>query len=86
MFKLCLKPLSKFIETYFIKGGFLDGMAGFVVSDDDIPADCAGVGIEGEEMGVDGTDVDEIAEDSDAAVDLAAADANVIGHGTAITP
>ncbi len=30
--KLLLKPLGKFFETYFIKLGFLDGLAGFVIS------------------------------------------------------
>ena len=38
------------------------------VGDDDIPADGAGFGVEGEEMGVDGANIDEIAEDGDAAV------------------
>lgn len=30
--KLVLKPLGKFIETYFIKRGFLDGLPGFIIS------------------------------------------------------
>ncbi|MEK6577733.1 MAG: glycosyltransferase family 2 protein, partial [Bdellovibrionota bacterium] len=30
--KLILKPLGKFIETYFIKKGFLDGLPGFIIS------------------------------------------------------
>jgi glycosyltransferase involved in cell wall biosynthesis len=30
--KLLLKPLSKFIETYVVKAGFLDGTAGFVIA------------------------------------------------------
>lgn len=30
--KLLLKPISKFLETYIIKLGFLDGMAGFIIS------------------------------------------------------
>ena len=30
--KLMIKPLGKFIETYFIKRGFLDGLAGFIIS------------------------------------------------------
>lgn len=30
--KLLTKPLSKFIETYFFKKGFLDGIAGFIIS------------------------------------------------------
>lgn len=30
--KLCLKPLSKFLETYLIKGGFRDGLPGFIIS------------------------------------------------------
>ncbi|MGE4232614.1 MAG: glycosyltransferase family 2 protein [Bacteriovoracia bacterium] len=32
LLKLLLKPLSKFFETYIIKKGFLDGLAGFVIS------------------------------------------------------
>ncbi len=31
-FKLIWKPISKFLETYFIKRGFLDGTAGFVIA------------------------------------------------------
>jgi glycosyltransferase involved in cell wall biosynthesis len=30
--KLVLKPLGKFIETYFLKRGFLDGLPGFIIS------------------------------------------------------
>ncbi|MDX9731470.1 MAG: glycosyltransferase family 2 protein [Bdellovibrionales bacterium] len=30
--KLLVKPVSKFLETYVIKRGFLDGLAGFVIS------------------------------------------------------
>ncbi len=30
--KLLLKPWGKFIETYVLKRGFLDGMAGFIIS------------------------------------------------------
>ncbi|MBI3543155.1 MAG: glycosyltransferase family 2 protein [Deltaproteobacteria bacterium] len=30
--KLLLKPLGKFLETYFLKAGFLDGLAGFIIS------------------------------------------------------
>lgn len=30
--KLIFKPWSKFIETYFIKRGFLDGMPGFIIA------------------------------------------------------
>ncbi len=29
---LLIKPLGKFIETYFLKRGFLDGLPGFVIS------------------------------------------------------
>jgi hypothetical protein len=29
---LLLKPIGKFFETYLIKRGFLDGMAGFIIS------------------------------------------------------
>lgn len=29
---LVLKPYSKFIETYFLKRGFLDGLPGFIIS------------------------------------------------------
>lgn len=32
MAKLVLKPVSKFLETYVIKRGFLDGLPGFIVS------------------------------------------------------
>ena len=32
IFKLVFKPISKFIETYFVKRGFLDGLPGFVIS------------------------------------------------------
>lgn len=30
--KLLLKPISKFLETYVVKRGFLDGMPGFIIS------------------------------------------------------
>ncbi|MBU2514491.1 glycosyltransferase family 2 protein [bacterium] len=30
--KLLFKPLGKFIETYFLKRGFLDGLPGFIIS------------------------------------------------------
>ena len=30
--KLFLKPTSKFLETYLWKLGFLDGLAGFIIS------------------------------------------------------
>lgn len=30
--KLLLKPVGKFIETYVLKRGFLDGLAGFIIS------------------------------------------------------
>lgn len=30
--KILLKPVGKFLETYFIKRGFLDGFPGFVIS------------------------------------------------------
>jgi len=30
--KLITKPISKFIETYFFKRGFLDGLPGFIIS------------------------------------------------------
>lgn len=30
--KLLAKPLGKFVETYFFKLGFLDGVAGFIIS------------------------------------------------------
>lgn len=29
---LILKPIGKFFETYFLKKGFLDGLAGFIIS------------------------------------------------------
>ncbi len=29
---LIFKPIGKFIETYFLKRGFLDGLAGFIIS------------------------------------------------------
>ncbi|MBN21783.1 MAG: hypothetical protein CL678_10915 [Bdellovibrionaceae bacterium] len=32
VFLLIFKPIGKFIETYFIKKGFLDGVAGFIIS------------------------------------------------------
>jgi len=32
LFKLIVKPWTKFMETYFLKLGFLDGKAGFVIS------------------------------------------------------
>lgn len=32
LFALVFKPWSKFMETYFIKRGFLDGLPGFVIS------------------------------------------------------
>ena len=32
MMKLFLKPLGKFLETYIIKKGFLDGLPGFIIS------------------------------------------------------
>lgn len=32
IFKLLLKPVSKFIETYILKRGFLDGMPGFIIA------------------------------------------------------
>lgn len=31
-FKLLIKPWTKFLETYFLKFGFLDGLAGFLIS------------------------------------------------------
>lgn len=31
-FKLILKPIGKFLETYVWKKGYLDGMAGFIIS------------------------------------------------------
>lgn len=30
--KLIFKPIGKFLETYFFKRGFLDGLAGFIIS------------------------------------------------------
>ncbi len=30
--KLLLKPISKFVETYFFKRGFLDGLPGFIIA------------------------------------------------------
>lgn len=32
LFKLVTKPVSKFIETYLLKGGFRDGLPGFIVA------------------------------------------------------
>jgi glycosyltransferase involved in cell wall biosynthesis len=32
MFKLIFKPIGKFIECYFLKLGFLDGMPGFLIA------------------------------------------------------
>jgi glycosyltransferase involved in cell wall biosynthesis len=32
VFKLLFKPIGKFIETYFLKRGFLDGLPGFIIS------------------------------------------------------
>jgi len=32
LFKVVAKPVGKFIETYFIKAGFLDGIRGFVTA------------------------------------------------------
>ncbi|MGZ5278617.1 MAG: glycosyltransferase family 2 protein [Pseudobdellovibrionaceae bacterium] len=32
LFKLIVKPWTKFMETYFLKLGFLDGQAGFIIS------------------------------------------------------
>lgn len=32
IFKLCLKPVSKFLETFFWKRGFLDGLPGFIIA------------------------------------------------------
>jgi len=32
LLKLLLKPIGKFIETYFLKAGFLDGLPGFIIS------------------------------------------------------
>ncbi len=31
-FKLITKPMSKFVETYILKRGFLDGLPGFIIS------------------------------------------------------
>ncbi|WII71784.1 glycosyltransferase family 2 protein [Bdellovibrio sp. 22V] len=31
-FKLIFKPWGKFVETYFFKGGFRDGLPGFIIS------------------------------------------------------
>ncbi len=30
--RLLMKPVGKFLETYLIKGGFLDGLPGFIIS------------------------------------------------------
>jgi glycosyltransferase involved in cell wall biosynthesis len=32
LMKLLFKPLTKFLETYLTKGGFLDGLPGFIIS------------------------------------------------------
>jgi hypothetical protein len=32
LFRLLLKPLGKFLETYILKKGFLDGLPGFIIS------------------------------------------------------
>ncbi len=32
MFRMLFKPLSKFIELYLVKRGFLDGLAGFIIA------------------------------------------------------
>lgn len=32
LFRLITKPVGKFFETYFLKGGFLDGLAGFIIA------------------------------------------------------
>lgn len=32
LFRLLVKPLGKFLETYFLKRGFLDGLPGFIIS------------------------------------------------------
>ncbi len=32
LFRLIIKPIGKFFETYFIKRGFLDGLPGFIIS------------------------------------------------------
>jgi hypothetical protein len=31
-FHLVTKPMTKFVETYLVKAGFLDGLPGFVIS------------------------------------------------------
>ena len=30
--RLLFKPIGKFVETYFLKKGFLDGLPGFIIS------------------------------------------------------
>jgi glycosyltransferase involved in cell wall biosynthesis len=32
LIRLVLKPIGKFLETYFLKRGFLDGLPGFIIS------------------------------------------------------
>lgn len=32
LYRILTKPVSKFVETYFFKGGFRDGMAGYVIA------------------------------------------------------
>ena len=32
LIRLLLKPMSKFIEVYFIKRGLLDGLPGFIIA------------------------------------------------------
>ncbi|PIU00919.1 MAG: glycosyltransferase family 2 protein [Bdellovibrionales bacterium CG10_big_fil_rev_8_21_14_0_10_45_34] len=32
LFRMVTKPISKFVETYILKLGFLDGLAGFIIS------------------------------------------------------
>jgi glycosyltransferase involved in cell wall biosynthesis len=32
IFRMIFKPIGKFIETYFLKFGFLDGLPGFIIS------------------------------------------------------
>ena len=32
LLKMLVKPVGKFLETYVVKGGFLDGMPGFIIS------------------------------------------------------
>jgi glycosyltransferase involved in cell wall biosynthesis len=32
LFKLVVKPIGKFVETYFLKRGFMDGLPGFIIS------------------------------------------------------